>query len=96
MTEKDLEIIRKWLIDNIFRDYTIMYNNNIRITINDNNILIDLTDVIASLYNMLHTEITGEKYDYMFHWANKIGAYTDENFLHTIIRREKSNGEKEK
>lgn len=95
MTEKDLEIIRKWLINNVFRDRTIMFNDNIRDTINNGNIHIDLIDIIASLYNILHTEITGEKYDYMFHWANKIGSYVDDNFLHNVIMEEKFNGEKE-
>lgn len=30
----------------------------------------DLLDVIASLHNELYKEVTGEYYDYMYHWAN--------------------------
>ena len=29
-----------------------------------------LLDIIASLHNELYHEVTGEYYDYMFHWAN--------------------------
>lgn len=30
----------------------------------------EMLDVIASLHNELYKEVTGEYYDYMFHWAN--------------------------
>lgn len=30
----------------------------------------ELLDVIASLHNELHKEVTGKYYDYMYHWAN--------------------------
>lgn len=29
---------------------------------------------IASLHNLLYEAVTGERYDYMFHWANKVGG----------------------
>lgn len=35
---------------------------------------VDLVDVIASLHNLLCEAVTGERYDYMFHWANKVGG----------------------
>lgn len=33
----------------------------------------ELLDMVASLHNELYKQITGEYYDYMFHWANKGG-----------------------
>lgn len=30
----------------------------------------DLLDIIASLHNELYKEVTGNYYDYMYHWAN--------------------------
>ena len=30
----------------------------------------ELLDIIASLHNELYKEVTGQYYDYMFHWAN--------------------------
>jgi hypothetical protein len=30
----------------------------------------ELLDIIASLHNELYNEVTGQYYDYMFHWAN--------------------------
>lgn len=35
----------------------------------------DLIDTIASLHNLLYEEVTGQRYDYMFHWSNKAGYY---------------------
>lgn len=41
-----------------------------------------LLDIIASLHNELHKEVTGKYYDYMFHWSNKGwgGLVNDELF----------------
>lgn len=65
-----LNRIRKYLIENIYRNTDIMFNDTIRPDNSD----IDLIDIITGLYELLHLEITGESYDYMWHWANKIGA----------------------
>lgn len=35
---------------------------------------VDLIDIIASLHNLLYEAVTGDRYDYMFHWCNKIGC----------------------
>lgn len=90
MNQKELDNIRGWLIANIFRNETIMYNDNIR------DYDIDLCDIIASLYNLLHKEVNGTDYNYMFHWANKIGAYIEEHYFDSIMKgNDTENGEKE-
>ncbi len=85
MTKEHLEEIRIFLIDNIMRNNNAMNNGYARNCITDADYSVDLVDIIASLYNLLHQEITGEKYDYMFHWANKIGSYVNENIFDKII-----------
>lgn len=82
MTIQQLDNITSWLKWKIFRDMDQMYADLPGIpldkpyeekyigTIEE----IDLIDVIASLHNLLYEEVTGERYNYMFHWANKIGA----------------------
>lgn len=40
---------------------------------NDDNKSADAIDIITSLHNELYKEITGEYYDYMWHWTNKQG-----------------------
>lgn len=42
---------------------------------------IDLVDIIASLHNLLYEAITGERYNYMFHWCNKIGSDCRDNYF---------------
>lgn len=92
MYTTELENIIKWLKDNIFQNYNIMFNDNIREVFSDNpnrpDEPIDLVEVIASLANLLYKEVHGEPYDYFFHWANKIGAYVDEYFFEHIMRGE--------
>lgn len=41
----------------------------------------DVIDIIASLHNELYKEITGEYYDYMWHWTNKQGYMCDDELF---------------
>ena len=80
MDEKQLKELREWLIDNIFRNPDIMFNDEMT-----NDIKFDLdvnvVEVIAWLYELLHREVMHEEYDYMFHWANKIGAWVETKYI---------------
>ena len=77
-----MDKITEWLIDNVFRNDYIetTYNRYLDYKYVDGSyevnkgINIDLVDIIASLHNLLYECVTGERYDYMFHWTNKIGA----------------------
>ena len=83
------KIIRNWLIDNIFRDDVVMFDDNTVIT-NDHDINVDLIEVISSLYEELHRLVYGEPYDYMFHWANKVGSWCGSDWFDKIIEGEKN------
>ena len=85
MTEKELNKICEFIIDNIMRNNSIMFNDECRGDINAYNQQIDLPAVIASLYNMLYKEVTGKDYNYFFHWTNKIGAYVEDDYLKEVI-----------
>ena len=87
ITRGKIDEITTFLIENVFRNTKIMYNEFLD---NDDMYIklptpytdkylgvIDdasLIDIIASLHNLLYEVVTGERYDYMFHWCNKIGA----------------------
>ena len=71
--------ITRWLIDNLFRNETIMFNDFVRGENYCNDV--DLIDVIASLHNLLYESVNGEPYDYMFHWANKVGSDCTDNIF---------------
>lgn len=81
MSEEELNQICAWLITNIFIDSSVMFNDNVRECQTEDGKSIDMTEVIASLFNLLHKEVTGQKFNYMFHWANKVGASVDENMF---------------
>ena len=69
MDENELRIIREFIIEKIIREPD-MFLKCLDIDVTEQ---LDLIDVITGLYNMLHKSVTGEDYDYMWHWANKIG-----------------------
>lgn len=75
MTEKELEKIREYIIDNVMTNENVMFSND------RFNSVVDLPEIIASLYELLHQQVTGEPYHYFFHFANKIGAYVEDDLF---------------
>lgn len=73
LDERKLKQIRNYLIDNVFRNPDVMFSKD-----RDE---IDLPEIIASLYEVLHKTVTGEPYEYMYHWANKIGSYVKDDLF---------------
>ena len=89
--EDVLAFVRNWLIPNIFRNGYIMHDDNIRSAFNaegnnDEDNCIDLAEVISGLYELLHMVIMEERYDYMFHWANKCGAWVESDFFLKMLK----------
>lgn len=84
MDDKKLELIREWLIENIFRDSDIMFSDAREAGEKE----IDLLYVLASLYEELHKEVTGDSYQYMFHWANKAGSDVEDDLFEKIVKGE--------
>lgn len=69
-----LNYIREYIVNNIMRESDIMNNEDCRN-------VVDLPEVIASLYELLHLIVTNEPYEYMFHWANKCGSWVDDDLF---------------
>ena len=89
MSEEKLKQITNQLRE-LFYDGRIFFNHT-----EDNTYL--LLNIICSLHNELYKEVTGEYYDYMFHWWNKGGGgypvddmYKNEvdEFLYTDVQYE--------
>lgn len=62
----------------MFRNPDFMFND----TIEEFNI----PEIICDLYEYLHILITGNEYDYMFHWANKCCAWVETGYFDKIIK----------
>lgn len=89
MTEKQLNELTYWLRENVFKNKDIMYNGWLwKQEIDKDNVDADLIDIIASLHNIIHELVTGERYDYMFHWCNKIGADCNDNVFDKLLESE--------
>lgn len=68
--------ITAWLVENVFRNTTICYEEKEHLFIDigeKNKVEYDYLDVIATLHNLLYEAVNGYRYDYMFHWTNKAG-----------------------
>lgn len=81
--QKKLANITRFLAEKVFRDMNIMHSWDIPPVELEKSFIdedgdtvseVDLVDIIASLHNLLCEAVTGNRYNYMFHWANKIGA----------------------
>lgn len=77
MTEKELNEIGEYIINNVMKNEEIMFS--------DTRIRADLPSIIASLYEVLYREITGKPYQYFFHFANKIGSDVDDDLFTNYI-----------
>ena len=74
MNKASLDALTSDLIDNVIQNEDFVFDTG------DCNI--DLLEIIASLHNILYKEVTGEYYDYMFHWYNKVAGGTLEDDLY--------------
>ena len=79
VSEEDLNIIRQYIIEHVMRNPEVLFSEDCR---NDK---ADLVDIIASLYEILHRTVTGETYQYMWHWANKCGSSCDDSLFERIL-----------
>ena len=77
MDNEKLQQITSWLRENVFQDVNFMFSDGDAAYPGG----VHASDIIASLHNLLYEQVTGKRYDYMFHWANKIGSDTADNIF---------------
>lgn len=70
ITEEKLREVTQFMKDEVWRNQDIMYYQDQRII-----------DIATSLHNLLYEAVTGERYNYAFHWANKIGSDVSDNIF---------------
>lgn len=89
MNEKQLDILTTWLKEHIFTNTKIMFNDVLwDESIDFDNVDTTVIDIIASLHNIIYKLVTGEPYDYMWHWCNKIGSDCDDNAFDKLLESE--------
>lgn len=90
MTVEQLNAITSYLKEKVWRNVDVMYmqSDNQGFEEIDPS---DLVDIISSLHNLLYEVVTGNRYNYAFHWCNKVGAWTEDNIFDNVIERVKNN-----
>ena len=89
MNESELKLIRDYIVENIVRNPDV-FIKCLDIDVDEH---LDVIDIIVGLYDMLHKEVTGENYDYMWNWANKIGFWCEDDRFYKSIVKGETNGE---
>lgn len=85
ITKEKLDEITGYLLENVWRNSDVMYPYYPPGCKEDPSELVsDLVDIISSLHNLLYEAVTGERYDYAFHWCNKIGSCTKDNIFDEV------------
>lgn len=86
MTVDQLNAITSYLKEKVWRNADVMYmqSDNQGFEEIDPS---DLVDIISSLHNLLYEVVTGNRYNYAFHWCNKVGAWTDDNIFDSVIEK---------
>lgn len=87
INSRKLEFIRRYLIENVFRNPNIMLSEEMQ--------YYEIPEIICGLYEYLHRLVTEEEYDYMWHWANKCGSWVDTYSFDETIEKKLKEGEKE-
>lgn len=89
MSNDELSKIRAWLVENVFRNPDIMLSDNRYIEVYGDpgeHEDIDMCEIIASLYEMLHMVVMGEPYNYFFHHANKCGSWVEDQLFINLLK----------
>lgn len=79
--KKKLDDITNFLISNVFRNEELNFNEDIPDIPLSDDIDTDVIDIIATLHNLLYEAVTGERYNYMWHWSNKIGSWCSDDIF---------------
>lgn len=92
MTQLQLQKLTQLLAEKIFRNGEFMYSalNDIIITFDDGTPA-NAADIIASLHNLLCEAVTGNRYNYMFHWANKCGSWCEDDVFDDFLKEYEKN-----
>ena len=75
MDKKALDALTSELIDDVIQNTNYVFDLGAEYNF-------ELLEIIASLHNILYKEVTGEYYDYMFHWYNKVAGGSLEDGLY--------------
>ena len=90
LTKEQLKKLRFLIIDEVIKNPDIMFSDINR----PDEDKPDIIDIIVGMYEYIHQLSTGEQYDYMWHFANKIGGWCDTDYLYQWLERNDKKNEK--
>lgn len=85
LDKEKLGKITEFLKEKVWRNPNVMFSSKELIEEEDIEML---TSIVSSLHNLLYEQVTGERYNYAFHWCNKIGSDTDDDIFDDLLKGE--------
>lgn len=85
LDKEKLGKITEFLKEKVWRNPNVMFSSKELIEEEDIEML---TSIVSSLHNLLYEQVTGERYDYAFHWCNKIGSDTTDDIFDDLLKGE--------
>ena len=82
MNDDQLYDITQYIKEHVWLNDNVIFERADMITDTD---IETLVDIISSLHNLLYEEVTGERYDYAFHWCNKSGGSCNDDIFNDIL-----------
>lgn len=92
MTDGKIYELRKLIVE-LMRNSEYMFDETVRGNVYGADI--DLMELIAYLYEIINQTHFNEEYHYMFHWANKVGCWVEEDNIDQLIIDRMNNKEVE-
>lgn len=91
MTDYELGVVTEWIKERIWINPDVMFarfdmGEYLAPTEYFDDVS-DLVDVISSLHNLLYEAVTGERYNYAFHWCNKCGSDTTDDIFDSEMKK---------
>ena len=81
LDKNKLDKITEYLKDKVWNNENVMFDVDMT-TPGDVEMLVD---IVSSLHNLLHEQVTGERYNYAFHWCNKVGSDTTDDIFDDML-----------
>jgi len=83
LTKEQINELKSLIIDRVITNPDVMFDEN---NIHDDGIP-DVINIIVGMFEYIYQLSNGNEYDYLWHYANKIGAWCNTHYLYTWLNR---------
>lgn len=90
LNRNQIDKLKTLIIDNVVMNPNVILNNDNLADDGDPNP--DVIDIVVGMFEYIYQLSTGSEYDYMWHYANKVGSWCWTDYLYNWLTKEVENG----